>query len=653
MNRLGVFICHCGKNIARTVNIEALREKAATLPNVVLAKAYLYLCSKPGQTMIADDIRKHDLDRVLVAACSPRLHGKTFAQTAQRAGLNPYLLDMANIREHCSWVHIDGAEGTEKAFSIIRGGLGRLLYAEPLKPFQSPVTKRVLVIGGGIAGIQAALDIANSGYEVYLVEKSPSLGGHMAQLGETFPTLDCSSCILTPKMVEVSQNEHVHLLSYSEVTRIEGNIGQFQVTVRLRPRYVDETLCTGCGDCVPTCPVVVPNEFDQGLGARKAIYLPFPQAVPAVYTIDWDACLNTDKLIICENCYKNCEARAINFLMEPQERMFEVGAIVLATGYELMPVAHIGEYGGDGYEDVIDGLQFERMLSASGPTGGVVRRPSDGCIPQNVVFVQCAGSRDPEHGIPYCSKVCCMYTAKHALLYKHAVPDGQVYVFYIDIRAAGKGHEEFVQKVMSEERILYLRGKVSKIFKSGDKLVVWGADTLSGRQVEIEADLVVLAMAVIPSSGSQKLARTLHIASDLSGFFSEAHPKLRPLESNTDGIFLAGAAQFAKDITDTVSQATGAAGKALSLLANDFISLEPTISEVEEGLCRGCGLCVSICPFGAAKMSLSAKAGAMVAGINPILCKGCGLCAAGCLSGAVTLKGSSFKQIFAQLEEMV
>lgn len=653
MIRFGVFICHCGKNIARTVDVEALRDKALALPNVVLAKDYLYLCSKPGQTMIADAIREHNLNRVLVAACSPRLHAKTFAQTAQRAGLNPYLLDIANIREHCSWVHLDRAAGTEKASSLIRGNLGKLAYARPLEPIQSPVTRRVLVIGGGIAGIQSALDIADSGYEVYLVEKSPSLGGHMAQLGETFPTLDCSSCILTPKMVEAGQNDNVHLLSYSEVVRVEGNIGQFQVTVRRMPRYVDEALCTGCGDCVPACPVVVSNEFDRELGARKAIYLPFPQAVPPVYTIDWDACLNTEKLIICENCYQNCEAKAINFLMRPTELTFEVGAIVLATGYDLMPVTNLPEYGSDGYEDLVDSLQFERMLSASGPTGGVVRRPSDGRIPKNVVFVQCAGSRDPEHGVPYCSKVCCMYTAKHALLYKHAVPEGQAYVFYIDIRAAGKGYEEFVQRVMSEEKILYLRGKVSKIFKSGDKLVVWGADTLSGRQVEIEADLVVLAMATLPSASSQKLSQTLHIATDLSGFFNEAHPKLKPLESDTDGIFLAGAAQFPKDITESSAQASGAAGKALSLLAHDFISLEPTISEVKEEFCRGCGLCVSICPFAAAQMSKSDQTGSRVATINPIQCKGCGLCAASCLSGAITHKGFSARQIFSQLEEII
>ncbi len=653
MIRFGVFICHCGKNIARTVDIQALRERVSALSNVVLAKDYLYVCSKPGQTMIAEDIREHNLNRVLVAACSPRLHGKTFAQTAQRTGLNPYLLDMANIREHCSWVHLDAAEGTQQALSIIKGSLGRLAHAESLEPIRSPVTRKVLVVGGGIAGIQAALDIANSGYEVYLVEKSPSLGGHMAQLGETFPTLDCSSCILTPKMVEVSQNDNIHLLTYSEVTRVEGNVGQFQVTVRRMPRYVDEVRCTGCGDCVPSCPVVAANEFDQALGARKAIYLPFPQAVPAVYTIDWDACLNTEKLIICENCYKNCEAQAINFLVGTEEVTFRVGAIVLATGYELMPAAKISEYGGDSYEDVIDSLQFERMLSASGPTGGVVRRPSDGQIPENVVFVQCSGSRDPEHGVPYCSKVCCMYTAKHALLYKHAVPDGQAYVFYIDIRAAGKNHEEFVQKVMGEGKILYLRGRVSKISKSGNKLVVWGADTLSGRQVEIEADLVVLAMAIVPSAGSQKLAQALHITTDQSGFFNEAHPKLRPLESDTDGIFLAGAAQFPKDITDTTAQASGAAGKALCLLAKDFISLEPTICKVQEELCRSCGLCAAICPFGAAKMAKSDRTASVVASINPLVCKGCGLCAASCLSGAITHKGFSAKQILTQLKELV
>lgn len=653
MSRLGVFICHCGKNIARTVLMEELLKAVSTLPGVVLARDYLYFCSKPGQKMIQDEIRQQKLDRVLVAACSPRLHGKTFSEASRKAGLNPFLCEMANIREHCSWVHMDTKAATAKALSIIKGNIARILDAEPLDPIQAPMTRRALVIGAGIAGIQTALDMADGGCEVYLVEKSPSLGGHMAQLGETFPTLDCSSCILTPRMVEAGQHDLIHVLSYSEVVRVEGNIGRFQVTIRRNARHVDEALCTGCGDCVALCPVVVPNEFDHGLGARKAIYIPFPQAVPAVYTIDWNACLNTDKLVICENCYKACEAKAINFAAGPEEMQIEVGAIILATGYELMPVAKIAEYGSDGYEDVIDSLQFERMLSASGPTGGVIRRPSDGRIPKSVVFIQCSGSRDPELGVPYCSKVCCMYTAKHALLYQHAVPEGRSYVFYIDIRASGKGHEEFVQRVMSEERVLYLRGKVSRLFKSEDKLMVWGVDTLSGRQVQVEADLVVLAMATVPSKGSRELARTLRLASDLDGFFSEAHPKLRPLESHTDGIFLAGSIQFPKDITDTVAQASGAAGKALSLVAREFISLEPTIATVKKELCRGCGLCAKLCPYGAAQLCGEAGSKARKASINAVLCKGCGLCAAGCLSGAISLAGCTDRQVYAQLEGII
>ncbi|MFH1147363.1 MAG: CoB--CoM heterodisulfide reductase iron-sulfur subunit A family protein [Pseudomonadota bacterium] len=653
MSRIGVFICHCGKNISRTVDIPRLRERVSDLANVVLAKDYLYFCSKPGQKIILDDIREHKLDRILIAACSPKLHGRTFARVARSAGLNSFFSDLANIREHCSWVHTDIQKATEKALDIIKGSAQRLLHAKALQSIESPITKRVLVVGGGVAGIQAALDIAESGFEVYLVEKSPSLGGRMAQLGETFPTLDCSSCILTPKMVEAGQNERIHLLTYSEVVSVEGNIGQFRVRIRRNPRYIDEALCTGCGDCVGDCPVVVSNEFDRGLGARKAVYIPFPQAVPAVYTIDWGACLNSDKLIICENCFKACETKAVNFLMAPKEITVEVGAVILAAGYELMPAAAIGEYGGDNYEDVIDSLQFERMLSASGPTGGVVRCPSDGRIPKSIVFIQCSGSRDPEHGVSYCSRVCCMYTAKHALLYQHAVPDGRSYVFYIDIRAGGKNHEEFIQQVMSHERILYLRGKVSKLFKAREKMMVWGVDTLSGRQVQIEADLVVLAMAAVPAAGIRELAQAVRVSTGQDGFLSEAHPKLRPLESETDGIFLAGAVHFPKDITDTVAQASGAAGKALSLMSRDFISLDPTVSQVEEDLCRGCGLCMSVCPYGAVEMKVLPEAARSVAEINPITCKGCGLCAASCISGAISLKGFSWEEIYAQLEGII
>ena len=428
------------------------------------------------------------------------------------------------------------------------------------------MNNRALVIGAGIGGMQAALDIANSGYEVILVEKEPAIGGHMAQLSETFPTLDCSQCILTPRMVEVGQHPHIELLTLSEVVAVEGEVGSFRVRILRHPRYVIEERCTACGDCVQVCPVVVPNEFDRGLAARRAIYIPSPQAVPAAYCLDPDVCLGLFPLA-CGKCAQACGRDAIDYDMAPETIEVEVGAIIVATGYELYQDRAVTAYEYMSHPDVMDGLEFERLLSASGPTGGVVVRPSDRRVPKEVVFIQCAGSRNPEHGVPYCSKICCMYTAKHAILYKHRVPDGQVYVFYIDIRAGGKGYEEFVSRAMEKDDTVYIRGRVSKVFPADDKVMVWGVDTLTGRRVEIAADLVVVVAAIVPSVGSRRLAQTLGISVDEFGFYIASDTEMAPVESNVPGIFLAGAALGPQDIPETVAQASGAAAKVLSLFA--------------------------------------------------------------------------------------
>jgi heterodisulfide reductase subunit A len=502
------------------------------------------------------------------------------------------------------------------------------------------------VIGGGVAGIQAALDIADAGYPVHLIEKGPTLGGRMAQLSETFPTLDCSACILTPKMVEVGHHPLVTVHTLAEVTAVEGSIGNFQVTIRQQPRYVLAPDCTGCGDCVPVCPQVVPNEFDRGLGARKAIYIPFPQAVPFCYTLDREHCLNQGTLIICDRCAQACEPRAIDLDQAQSEDVVDVGAIVLATGYDPLPLSHFGEYGHDRHPDVIDGLMFERLLSASGPTGGEVRRPSDGSVPKSIAFVQCAGSRDPERGKSYCSQICCMYTAKHALLYHHAVPDGEATIFYIDIRAGGKGYEEFVERAREEAGITYIRGKVAKLVPKDGKLEVWGVDTLLGEQVKVEVDLVVLATAIVPSAGIKDLARVARVATDSDGFLSEAHPKLRPVESQTRGIFLAGTAQGPRDIAETVAHAAGAASKVLALFSRDELVEEPTVASVDAALCRGCEFCVSVCPYDA----ISMKDG--IAQVNETLCRGCGACAPACLPAALGPRGFEDDQILAQIRSL-
>jgi heterodisulfide reductase subunit A len=628
-------------NIARTVDVDRVVKAAKSQRGVVHVLKHRYLCSKPGQNLIKKGIEEGNVDRIVVAACSPTLHEATFRSAAEASGINFYACEIANIREQCSWVHDDMEEATDKAIKIVRMAIEKVRRDEALASISVPVTKRALVIGGGISGIQAALDVANSGHEVVLVEKQPSIGGHMAQLSETFPTLDCSQCILTPRMVEISQHPRIKILTCSEVTKVSGYIGNFKVEVRRRPKYVIEELCDGCGECADVCSVEIPNEWEMNLTTKKAISIPFPQAVPLTYEIDMEHCIE------CYKCVEVCGKRgAINFSQQESYITEEVGAIILATGYDLYALQEGQEYGYGKYMDVIDGLTFERILSASGPSQGEVRRPSDGAVPQEVVFIQCVRSRDQEKGVPYCSKICCMYTAKHALLYKQRVPDGQAYVFYMDIRAGGKGYEEFVQRVMEEYGVIYLRGRVSKAFKEGDKMVVWGEDTLTSRKVEIAADLVVLATAVVPSEGVRELADNLRVNIDEHGFLSEAHVKLRPVESLTAGYYLAGCAQAPRDIAETIAQASAAASKVIALFSEDLFFKEPTTVTIEEGLCTGCGVCVEACPYDA--LALNPEKGKV--DVIEVLCEGCGACVSSCICRAIRLRNLTDRQIFEMIE---
>ena len=643
MKRTGVFVCHCGINIAETVDVKKVAKELSKYPGVVYTEDYVYMCSDPGQNLIAKAIKEKNLDSVVVACCSPTLHESTFRKVSKSAGLNPFQCEIANIREQCSWVHKDMEKATPKAIKITKTIVEKVQKDESLEPVGIPVTSRALVIGGGISGIQAALDLADAGYEVVMVERSPSIGGHMIQLSETFPTLDCSQCILTPKMVEVSKHPKIKLLTYSEVQEVSGYVGNFKVKILKKPTYVDPDKCTLCDKCTEVCPVVVPNEFDLGLTGRRAIYIPFPQAIPATYTLDINACPGLLP-IACGKCADVCEPQAIDYDMKPEIIEEEVGAIIVATGYDLYDKKNMAEYGYGQYADVLDGLQFERLLSASGPTMGKILRPSDHKEPKEVVFIQCAGSRDPELHCPYCSKICCMYTAKHAMLYKHHVPDGQAYVFYIDIRSGGKGYEEFVQRAVEEDGVLYLRGKVSKIFEDKGKIKVWGVDTLTGKDIEIDADMVVLAMAIRPSQGAEELAKKLKIALDKDGFLAEAHPKLRPVESVTSGMFLAGAAQAPKDIPEAVGQASGAAAKAITILSQERLFHAPTVARVNKNLCTGCGMCVQVCPYEAIALKDDK------AEVNEVLCEGCGTCSATCLRAAVEVKNLTLLQIHEMID---
>ena len=665
MSRIGVFICHCGENISRTVDVERVAREVGQLPGVAFSTDYKYMCSDPGQNLLKKAIAEQKLSHVVVAACSPRMHEKTFRKAVEAAGLNPFLCEMANIREHCSWVHEDKEEATAKAVEIVGMMVERVKKNRVLPTITVPVTKRSLVIGGGIAGIQAALDIADAGHQVVLVEREPSIGGHMAQLSETFPTLDCSQCIMTPKMVDVANHPNITLHTYSEIELVEGYIGNFQVTIKKKARSVDEAKCTGCGVCMTKCPVKkIPNKFDCNLGLRPAIYVPFPQAVPNTPVIDRDNCtkFKTGK---CGLCQKVCGPGAIDYEQQDTLIVEAVGAIVVATGFDLYsidekpkgsPIKGYGEFGHGKIPDVIDGMTFERLASASGPTGGRILRPSDGKEPKQIVFIQCIGSRAREKGISYCSKVCCMYTAKHTMLYHHKVHDGQAYVFFMDARTPGKSYDEFWRRSIEEEEAVYIRGMVSRLYQKGDKIVVMGSDIAVGVQVEIEADMVVLATAVQPQKGADLLAQKLGISYDKYNFYSEAHAKLRPVECATAGIYLAGACQGPKDIPETVSQASAAAAKVMTLFAKDKLEREPIVARVREAGCVGCFACLKVCAYGAVEeKEVRDRQGNLikvVAYVNPGVCGGCGTCQATCPSKSVELDGYTDEQIVAMIEAL-
>ncbi|HIJ95603.1 MAG TPA: CoB--CoM heterodisulfide reductase iron-sulfur subunit A family protein [Desulfuromonadales bacterium] len=665
MSRIGVFICHCGENISRTVDVERVARDVGRLPGVAFSTDYKYMCSDPGQTLLKKTIQEQKLSHVVVAACSPRMHEKTFRKAVEAAGLNPFLCEMANIREHCSWVHENIEEATIKATEIVGMMVERVKKNRVLPTITVPVTKRSLVIGGGIAGIQAALDIADAGHEVVLVEREPSIGGHMAQLSETFPTLDCSQCIMTPKMVDVANHPKIKLYTYSEIELVEGYIGNFQVTIKKKARSVNEDTCTGCGVCMTKCPQKkIPNKFDQNIGMRTAIYIPFPQAVPNTPVIDRENCtkFKTGK---CGVCQKVCGPGAVDFEQEDSLIVEPVGAIVVATGFDLYtidekpkgsPIKGYGEFGHGKIADVIDGMTFERLASASGPTGGKILRPSDGKEPKQIVFIQCIGSRAREKGISYCSKVCCMYTAKHTMLYHHKVHGGQAYVFFMDARTPGKSYDEFWRRAIEEEDAVYIRGMVSRLYQKGDKIVVMGSDIAVGVQVEIEADMVVLATAIQPQKGADLLAQKLGISYDKYNFYSEAHAKLRPVECATAGIYLAGACQGPKDIPETVSQASAAAAKVMTLFSKDQLEREPIVARVREAGCVGCFACKKVCAYGAVEeKEIRDRQGNLikvVAYVNPGVCAGCGTCQATCPSKCVELDGYTDEQVIAMIEAL-
>ena len=579
MQKIGVFVCHCGTNIAATVDVARVAEMLGREPGVVFATDYPYMCSQTGQQMIQDKNRELGLTGVVICSCSPRMHEQTFRKACAKAGLNDYMVEIANIREQCSWIHKDRQEATEKAVILGRAAIAKVQLDAPLTAGSSPVTKRALVIGGGIAGIQTALDIAEAGFEVDIVEKQPTIGGKMTQIDKTFPTLDCAACILTPKMVDCAQNDKIHIYAYSEVEHVGGFVGNFHVKIRRKARFVKEDVCTGCGACTEKCPQKkVPNEFNLGLDTRRAIYIPFAQAVPKVATIDPDSC-NMLKNGKCGVCAKVCTAGAIDYKQKDEIVEREYGAIVAATGFQPIDLSKFDEFAYSKSPDVVSSLEFERLMNAAGPTGGTLLRPSDGAHPKTIVFVQCVGSRcsDAQKGKSYCSKICCMYTAKHAMLCREKYPDTDVYVFYIDVRTPGKNFDEFYRRAVEEYGVHYIKGMVGKVVPEGGKLKVQASDLLDNRQLHIDADMVVLAAAIEPDKSARSVATMLTASMDTNDFFTEAHPKLRPVESPTAGVFLSGTCQGPKDIPETVAQASAAAAKVIGLLCKDSLTCNPCV----------------------------------------------------------------------------
>jgi len=648
--KIGVYVCHCGSNIAGKVDVEEVAKWAGeNCAEVCVSRDYKFMCSSLGQAMIEEDIKKEGLTRVVVAACSPHLHEKTFRRACSNAGLNPYLMDMTNVREHCSWVHKDRAAATEKAKALVAAAVGRVKYQQPLEPFYVDVNRATLVVGGGIAGLQATLELADAGYPVYLVERQPSIGGHMAQFDKTFPTLDCSACILTPKMSEAGQHENVTLLTYSELEEVTGSVGNFTVKIRKKARYVDYDKCTGCGICVEKCPrKVLDTEFEAGMGNRKAIYMPFPQAVPRIPVIDTESCIWFERQK-CRACEKLCPTNAIAFDQQDEIVELNVGNIIIATGWKPFDCKTIPQYGYGRLANVYTSLEFERLCNAAGPTNGKIVLRDGKTEPKSIAIIHCVGSRDTRHN-PYCSGICCMASLKfgHLVLEK---TQAQVYSFYIDIRANQKNYEEFYQRLLGEG-MHFVRGKVSEVTDAArlpseqGKLIVQCEDTLIGKQQRFPVDMVILMGALEPQADARELGLKCGISCSMAGWYTERHPKLDPVATMTDGIFVAGVCQGPKDIPASVAQGAAAAARVSGMITKGKVMIEPVVATINEEACSGCKICNNMCPYNAIEF-LEDRG---VSHVITALCKGCGTCVSACPAGVITGAHFNNQQVGAEIE---
>ena len=648
--KIGVYVCHCGSNIAGKVDVEEVAKWAGeNCAEVCVSRDYKFMCSSLGQAMIEEDIKKEGLTRVVVAACSPHLHEKTFRRACSNAGLNPYLMDMTNVREHCSWVHKDRAAATEKAKALVAAAVGRVKYQQPLEPFYVDVNRATLVVGGGIAGLQATLELADAGYPVYLVERQPSIGGHMAMFDKTFPTLDCSACILTPKMSEAGQHENVTLLTYSELEEVTGSVGNFTVKIRKKARYVDYDKCTGCGICVEKCPrKVLDTEFEAGMGNRKAIYMPFPQAVPRIPVIDTESCIWFERQK-CRACEKLCPTNAIAFDQQDEIVELNVGNIIIATGWKPFDCKTIPQYGYGRLANVYTSLEFERLCNAAGPTNGKIVLRDGKTEPKSIAIIHCVGSRDTRHN-PYCSGICCMASLKfgHLVLEK---TQAQVYSFYIDIRANQKNYEEFYQRLLGEG-MHFVRGKVSEVTDAArlpseqGKLIVQCEDTLIGKQQRFPVDMVILMGALEPQADARELGLKCGISCSMDGWYTERHPKLDPVATMTDGIFVAGVCQGPKDIPASVAQGAAAAARVSGMITKGKVMIEPVVATINEEACSGCKICNNMCPYNAIEF-LEDRG---VSHVITALCKGCGTCVSACPAGVITGAHFNNQQVGAEIE---
>jgi heterodisulfide reductase subunit A2 len=649
--RTGIYICHCGKNIAAQVDVKVVAEYGGTLPGVAVSKHYEYMCSDPGQELIQKDIKELGLNRIVVASCSPLLHEETFRKATARGGLNPFYFQMVNIREHDAWVHDDPLEATEKAKALISAAVKRVSLHRALEKKRVPVNPAVLVVGGGIAGIQAALTIASAGKKVYLVEREPTIGGHMAKYDKTFPTLDCAACILTPKMSAVKSHGNISLWTYSEVEKVEGYVGNFKVKVKRKPRYIREELCVGCYACVEACVYKepkFPDEYNEKLNKRKPVYIPFPQATPKVAVIDPETCIQLKTFKCAKKCAEACDRKAVDFTQQEEIIDIEVGAIIIATGFKIFDAARIPHYGYGTFPDVYTSLELERLTNASGPSRGEIIL-KDGRKPKSVGIIHCVGSRDETQN-RWCSRLCCMASLKAAHLIKERT-GAEVFNFYIDIRAAGKSYEEFYQKLLHED-IHFIRGRVAEVTdwaldpSEEGRLVITVEDTLLGVVRRIPVDMVVLAVGLEPHSDAQEVRRLFNISCSSEGFFLERHPKLAPMYTFTDGIYIAGCCQGPRDIPDTVTHAGSAAAETLALIDAGYIEMEPTSAYLDEDECSGCKSCIGLCPFSAITYDEERKK----ASINEALCKGCGTCVAACPSGSIKQNLFEDDEIFNEIE---